>query len=81
MQNKGYLTLVCSLCFLQGATDLEKQLELLVVENQRLKQELNSCRSPHCTHSQVLIHTLCTAYTYTQRAAPTVRYIVYFIHE
>ncbi|XP_033989751.1 LOW QUALITY PROTEIN: kinesin-like protein KIFC3 [Trematomus bernacchii] len=35
-----------------GATDLEKQLELLVVENQRLKQELNSCRSPHCTHSQ-----------------------------
>ncbi|KAF3832083.1 hypothetical protein F7725_025748 [Dissostichus mawsoni] len=36
----------------EGATDLEKQLELLVVENQRLKQELNSCRSPHCTHSQ-----------------------------
>ncbi|XP_063738268.1 kinesin-like protein KIFC3 isoform X7 [Eleginops maclovinus] len=35
-----------------GATDLEKQLELLVVENQRLKQELNSCRSPHCAHSQ-----------------------------
>ncbi|XP_078029202.1 kinesin-like protein KIFC3 isoform X3 [Epinephelus lanceolatus] len=29
-----------------GATDLEKQLELLVVENQRLKQELKSCRSP-----------------------------------
>ncbi|XP_035507676.1 kinesin-like protein KIFC3 isoform X2 [Morone saxatilis] len=28
-----------------GATDLEKQLELLVVENQRLKQELKSCRS------------------------------------
>ncbi|KAK1891035.1 Kinesin-like protein KIFC3 [Dissostichus eleginoides] len=38
--------------FPPGATDLEKQLELLVVENQRLKQELNSCRSPHCTHSQ-----------------------------
>ncbi|KAI4798801.1 hypothetical protein KUCAC02_020486 [Chaenocephalus aceratus] len=35
-----------------GATDLEKQLQLLVVENQRLKQELNTCRSPHCTHSQ-----------------------------
>lgn len=35
-----------------GATDLEKQLELLVVENQRLKQELNACRRPHCTHSQ-----------------------------
>ncbi|XP_039867845.1 kinesin-like protein KIFC3 isoform X6 [Simochromis diagramma] len=28
-----------------GATDLEKQLELLVVENERLKQELKSCRS------------------------------------
>ncbi|XP_073320902.1 kinesin-like protein KIFC3 isoform X2 [Pagrus major] len=48
-----------------GATDLEKQLELLVVENQRLKQELKSCRSSelhsldaaaescsHCPHSQ-----------------------------
>ncbi|KAM9765885.1 LOW QUALITY PROTEIN: kinesin-like protein KIFC3 [Menidia menidia] len=29
-----------------GATDLEKQLELLLQENQRLKQELKSCRSP-----------------------------------
>ncbi|XP_067348044.1 kinesin-like protein KIFC3 isoform X3 [Channa argus] len=28
-----------------GATDLEKQLELLLVENERLKQELKSCRS------------------------------------
>ncbi|XP_024151847.1 kinesin-like protein KIFC3 isoform X2 [Oryzias melastigma] len=27
-----------------GATDLEKQLERLLVENQRLKQELKSCR-------------------------------------
>ncbi|XP_068187420.1 kinesin-like protein KIFC3 isoform X2 [Antennarius striatus] len=47
-----------------GATDLEKQLELLEVENQRLKQELKSCRSSellhqaaescsrHCPHSQ-----------------------------
>uniref|UniRef100_UPI0037E7E3BA kinesin-like protein KIFC3 isoform X2 n=1 Tax=Semicossyphus pulcher TaxID=241346 RepID=UPI0037E7E3BA len=50
-----------------GATDLEKQLELLVVENQRLKQELKSCKSSellnldaaadtcscsHCPHSQ-----------------------------
>ncbi|XP_075869552.1 kinesin-like protein KIFC3 isoform X2 [Nelusetta ayraudi] len=51
-----------------GATDVEKQLELLVVENQRLKQELKSCRSSesqsldaaaaegcccsHCPHSQ-----------------------------
>nr|XP_046254181.1 kinesin-like protein KIFC3 isoform X3 [Scatophagus argus] len=49
-----------------GATDLEKQLELLVVENQRLKQELKLCRSSelqspdaaetctcsHCPHSQ-----------------------------
>ncbi|XP_025764153.1 kinesin-like protein KIFC3 isoform X4 [Oreochromis niloticus] len=50
-----------------GATDLEKQLELLVVENERLKQELKSCRSSklqkldaaaetcscsHCPHSQ-----------------------------
>lgn len=56
---------VC-LCVLQGATDLEKQLELLVVENERLKQELKSCRSSklqkldaaaetcsHCPHSQV----------------------------
>lgn len=31
---------------LQGATDLEKQLELLLVENQRLKTELKSCKSP-----------------------------------
>ncbi|TKS65311.1 Kinesin-like protein KIFC3 [Collichthys lucidus] len=48
----------------QGATDLEKQLKLLVVENQRLKQELKSCRSSDiqsvdpaagscsCSHSQ-----------------------------
>ncbi|KAG7239568.1 hypothetical protein INR49_028719 [Caranx melampygus] len=50
-----------------GATDLEKQLELLVVENERLKQELKSCRGSdlqkldaaaetcscsHCPHSQ-----------------------------
>lgn len=46
---------------LQGATDLEKQLELLLVENQRLKAELKSCQSPdaaaescsRCPHSQV----------------------------
>ncbi|XP_072235900.1 kinesin-like protein KIFC3 isoform X2 [Leuresthes tenuis] len=46
-----------------GATDLEKQLELLLVENERLKQELKSCRSSElqkleaaagscCPHSQ-----------------------------
>uniref|UniRef100_A0A672ZUF3 Kinesin-like protein n=1 Tax=Sphaeramia orbicularis TaxID=375764 RepID=A0A672ZUF3_9TELE len=50
-----------------GATDLEKQLELLVVENERLKQELKSCKTSelqsldaaaetcscnHCPHSQ-----------------------------
>ncbi|XP_056879501.1 kinesin-like protein KIFC3 isoform X1 [Takifugu flavidus] len=43
-----------------GATDLEKQLELLLVENQRLKKELKSCKSTdaaaescsHCSHSQ-----------------------------
>ncbi|XP_054466674.1 kinesin-like protein KIFC3 [Anoplopoma fimbria] len=48
-----------------GATDLEKQLELLMVENQRLKQQLKSCRSSelqsleaagescsHCPHRQ-----------------------------
>ncbi|KAM7405603.1 hypothetical protein PAMP_000038 [Pampus punctatissimus] len=29
----------------EGATDLEKQLELLEVENERLKEELKSCRS------------------------------------
>ncbi|XP_010862521.2 kinesin-like protein KIFC3 isoform X3 [Esox lucius] len=28
-----------------GATDLEKHLELLVVENERLKHELNACKS------------------------------------
>uniref|UniRef100_A0A665TFF5 Kinesin-like protein n=1 Tax=Echeneis naucrates TaxID=173247 RepID=A0A665TFF5_ECHNA len=48
-----------------GATDLEKQLELLLAENDHLKQELKSCRSSelqrlnpaepcsHCPHSQV----------------------------
>uniref|UniRef100_A0A8C7UN33 Kinesin-like protein n=1 Tax=Oncorhynchus mykiss TaxID=8022 RepID=A0A8C7UN33_ONCMY len=49
-----------------GATDLEKHLELLVVENERLKQELKACKTsllqeappPACTatdcpHSQV----------------------------
>ncbi|XP_041849632.1 kinesin-like protein KIFC3 isoform X2 [Melanotaenia boesemani] len=47
-----------------GATDLEKQLELLLVENEHLKQKLKSCRSPElqkpdtaaescsCSHSQ-----------------------------
>ncbi|XP_077104535.1 kinesin-like protein KIFC3 isoform X5 [Siphateles boraxobius] len=41
-----------------GATDLEKQLEVLESENQRLKQELRashtqtSCSSAHCPHSQ-----------------------------
>lgn len=46
---------------LQGATDLEKQLELLLVENQCLKAELKSRQSPdaaaescsRCPHSQV----------------------------
>ena len=46
----------------QGATDLEKQLELLESENQRLKQELKAsnaheppatCSSSACPHSQV----------------------------
>ncbi|XP_043120542.1 kinesin-like protein KIFC3 isoform X3 [Puntigrus tetrazona] len=41
-----------------GATDLEKQLEVLESENQRLKQELKasqtqtSCSTSHCPHSQ-----------------------------
>nr|XP_055030077.1 kinesin-like protein KIFC3 isoform X3 [Misgurnus anguillicaudatus] len=44
-----------------GATDLEKQLEVLESENQRLKQELKAsqaqqpqttCSSAHCPHSQ-----------------------------
>uniref|UniRef100_A0A673YEW3 Kinesin-like protein n=1 Tax=Salmo trutta TaxID=8032 RepID=A0A673YEW3_SALTR len=51
-----------------GATDLEKHLELLVVENERLKQELKACKTsllqeappPACTatdcpHSQVRV--------------------------
>lgn len=50
---------------LQGATDLEKQLERLLVENERLKQELKSRRSSElqpdaaadgcsrCGHAQV----------------------------
>uniref|UniRef100_A0A3Q2E4C1 Kinesin-like protein n=1 Tax=Cyprinodon variegatus TaxID=28743 RepID=A0A3Q2E4C1_CYPVA len=38
-----------------GATDLEKQLERLLVENERLKQELKSCReSEPPTHVSVL---------------------------
>ncbi|XP_065116518.2 kinesin-like protein KIFC3 isoform X3 [Paramisgurnus dabryanus] len=45
----------------QGATDLEKQLEVLESENQRLKQELKAsqaqqpqttCSPAHCPHSQ-----------------------------
>ncbi|XP_016431195.1 kinesin-like protein KIFC3 isoform X2 [Sinocyclocheilus rhinocerous] len=41
-----------------GATDLEKQLEVLESENQRLKQELRAsqtqttCSTGHCPHSQ-----------------------------
>ncbi|XP_059362007.1 kinesin-like protein KIFC3 isoform X2 [Carassius carassius] len=41
-----------------GATDLEKQLEVLETENQRLKQELRvsqtqtSCSAGHCPHRQ-----------------------------
>ncbi|XP_052008050.1 kinesin-like protein KIFC3 isoform X3 [Xyrauchen texanus] len=44
-----------------GATDLEKQLEVLESENQRLKQELraihtqqpqNTCSTAHCSHSR-----------------------------
>ncbi|XP_051579795.1 kinesin-like protein KIFC3 isoform X2 [Myxocyprinus asiaticus] len=44
-----------------GATDLEKQLEVLESENQRLKQELrashtqqpqNTCSTAHCPHSR-----------------------------
>ncbi|KAA0714723.1 Kinesin-like protein KIFC3 [Triplophysa tibetana] len=44
-----------------GATDLEKQLEVLETENQRLKQELRAshgqqpqtpCSTSHCPHSQ-----------------------------
>ncbi|KAL1256332.1 hypothetical protein QQF64_011877 [Cirrhinus molitorella] len=41
-----------------GATDLEKQLEVLESENQRLKQELRAnqtqttCSTSHCPHSQ-----------------------------
>ncbi|XP_037618788.1 kinesin-like protein KIFC3 isoform X3 [Sebastes umbrosus] len=34
-----------------GATDLEKQLQLLLDENQRLKQELKSCRRPENLHT------------------------------
>uniref|UniRef100_A0A7N6BQH7 Kinesin-like protein n=1 Tax=Anabas testudineus TaxID=64144 RepID=A0A7N6BQH7_ANATE len=62
-----------------GATDLEKQLELLLVENERLKQELKSCRSSelqkldtaaetcscsHCPFSQVRTRYRCAQVRY-----------------
>ncbi|XP_070683614.1 kinesin-like protein KIFC3 [Pempheris klunzingeri] len=42
-----------------GATDLEKQLELLVVENQRLKQELKSCRSSELQSTEAAAESCC----------------------
>uniref|UniRef100_A0A665TFJ8 Kinesin-like protein n=1 Tax=Echeneis naucrates TaxID=173247 RepID=A0A665TFJ8_ECHNA len=66
-----------------GATDLEKQLELLLAENDHLKQELKSCRSSelqrlnpaepcsHCPHSQVRSTHSQVRSTHSQEAALT----------
>ncbi|XP_068438710.1 kinesin-like protein KIFC3 isoform X2 [Clinocottus analis] len=35
-----------------GATDVEKQLQLLLLENQRLKEQLKSCRSPNADRQE-----------------------------
>lgn len=61
---------------LQGATDLEKQLELLVVENERLKQELKSCRSSELQKLEAAAETCsCSHCPYSQ-----VRVQVYTLH-
>uniref|UniRef100_A0A4W6CTY5 Kinesin-like protein n=1 Tax=Lates calcarifer TaxID=8187 RepID=A0A4W6CTY5_LATCA len=52
-----------------GATDLEKQLELLVVENERLKQELKSCRSSELQKLEAAAETCsCSHCPYSQDA-------------
>ncbi|XP_069031150.1 kinesin-like protein KIFC3 isoform X2 [Embiotoca jacksoni] len=46
-----------------GATDLEKQLELLLVENERLKQELKSCRSSELQKLEAAAETCSCSYS------------------
>ncbi|XP_061592052.1 kinesin-like protein KIFC3 isoform X2 [Cololabis saira] len=51
-----------------GATDLEKQLELLLVENQRLKHELKSCRSSEHQKSSSAAADACSCCPHSQDA-------------
>ncbi|KAM4603017.1 kinesin-like protein KIFC3 isoform 2-T2 [Polymixia lowei] len=51
-----------------GATDLEKHLELLVVENERLKQELKSCKTSLLHTQDAPAASTCTDCPHSQDA-------------
>ncbi|KAK0150670.1 Kinesin-like protein KIFC3 [Merluccius polli] len=51
-----------------GATDLEKHLELLVVENERLKQELKACKTLPPSTQDPPAASACTACPHSQDA-------------